>query len=316
MAGLLAVLGALARVSIRDLRSLNSLVANNFFVVAILLLNQSGPFLKLLMGFLLLFPLSADPLSKVPPERILDWPFSRLQRILLRIGSIALSPATWLAIVLIFFSSPTLFVPFIAAIVLIQTARAWSLHRPKFHPLIFIPATTLITKNLRQLLLHLDTWLALLLTLCGLFYRNPDALVILAVLVVLALSTPAQCLFSLDLPGGFTRYQLMPLSSLRILASKDAAFLILAAVLTLPLAPLPGIAASLAALTFGHHFSTLHPLPQQPWRFTSGIALLPGLAQSAALAASAIATHRIGPHFLVLPALAYSVSLFSYSRKL
>ncbi len=91
---------------------------------------------------------------------------------------------------------------------------------------------------------------------------------------------------------------------------------ILAAILTLPLAPLPGLAAALAALTFGHHFSTLHPIPQQPWRFTSGIALLPGLAQSAALAASAIATHRIGPHFLVLPALAYSVSLFYYSRKL
>ncbi|HWB98687.1 MAG TPA: hypothetical protein VG672_18390, partial [Bryobacteraceae bacterium] len=83
MAGFLAILRALGRAFWRDLRTLNSLTANNFFLFAIVLLLQpsSATFLLLVLGLLLLFPLSADPMRKIPPDRLGLWPLSRRKRI-------------------------------------------------------------------------------------------------------------------------------------------------------------------------------------------------------------------------------------------
>ena len=77
MAGLPAILTALARAVWRDLRSLNSLAGNNFFLFIVLLLvyqPSSAVFFLMIIGILLLGPLSADPLRKVPPDRLALWP--------------------------------------------------------------------------------------------------------------------------------------------------------------------------------------------------------------------------------------------------
>jgi len=73
----------------------------------------------------------------------------------------------------------------------------------------------------------------------------------MTVLVVVALSSYAQCLFGLDGAGGWSRYRLLPLRGWQILAAKDAAFLLVTAVLVAPLAPLAGMGAALVALAMG-----------------------------------------------------------------
>ncbi len=94
---------------------------------------------------------------------------------------------------------------------------------------------------------------------------------ILALVVVIALSTYAQSLFGLDLPSGLVRYRVMPLRGYEILLAKDIAFLLVAAILVAPLAPLAGFAGALVAVAVGHHASVLRPLPQMRWRFTGGV---------------------------------------------
>ena len=62
MAGLAAILGALARVVWRDLRTFSTISGNNFFlVVALIMIGQwqSGLFFIALFGILLLVPLAA-----------------------------------------------------------------------------------------------------------------------------------------------------------------------------------------------------------------------------------------------------------------
>lgn len=314
MAGLAAILTALARLTWRELGTLRSLTANNFFVAGALLLSSAGPFLWLLAGLLLLFPLSADPLSRAPAERVSQWPLSRRKRILLRMMSLALSPAVWLALVLLIWTAPSLTLAFAGIVTLIQTLRALASHRPRMSPLRLLPASTLTVKNLRQLLLHLDCWLAALISACGLSYRDPDALLGLTSLAMLALSTPANCLFSLDIPGGLTRYQLLPLTPFRILAAKNASYLLLAVTLSLPLAPLAGFASALTALALGNYFSVVHPLAQRPWRFAAGSALVPGLMQSAALVAAGVGAARLPLWFLLVPLAAWLGSLVGTAR--
>jgi len=48
----------------------------------------------------LFFPLSADPLRKIPRERLAIWPISERERLLLRILSPWLNPLTWILIIL------------------------------------------------------------------------------------------------------------------------------------------------------------------------------------------------------------------------
>src|SRR5690349_2459613 len=85
LAPLTAILRALARAVWRDLRSYHSLTGNNFFLFVLLLSQQvaSSLFFALILALLLLFPLSADPLAKVPRDRLELWPLSKGERILL-----------------------------------------------------------------------------------------------------------------------------------------------------------------------------------------------------------------------------------------
>ena len=100
MAAIRAILSALARAVKRDLGTFESIGGNNFFLFALVLMlqPQSAEFLLLLLGLLLLFPLSADPLAKIPADRYALWPLTRLQRLGLRLSSVLFSPVIWIAV--------------------------------------------------------------------------------------------------------------------------------------------------------------------------------------------------------------------------
>jgi hypothetical protein len=297
-----AILRALSRAIRRDLGTFGSLKVNNFFFFVALLIygalnsglppKSAYPFLFLL-GLLLLFPLSSDPLNRIPPDRLALWPLGPSQRLVLRLVSLALSPILWLAFFLMLKSAPRLALAFVALAIGTQVATAFAgglaRRTPRWNPARLIPELPgrtgeLIRNNTRQMLAVLDVYVALLLSLAGSLYRfftpHPDAgaYPILAMLIALAMTTYAQGLFSLDGGPGATRCRLLPLRGWKILFAKDAAFLALLFILLLPLSSLPGLTFGLTTLAIGHFPSVLLRLPQRRWRFTGGRAWL-GAAQ-------------------------------------
>lgn len=331
MAGLAAILGAVARMVWRDLRALGSLGANNFFLFVFLLLGRSGAFLQVVLGLLLLFPLSADPLRKIPPSRLTLWPLDRAGHILLRAASVWLSPAVWITVaILIWAARPVsgvwFFLAALACFALSVLFTMLPARFPRFNLLRFVPALPgpaggLIGKDIREMLTVLDTYAALILSGCGLAYRlvsrQPElnTLFGLTLLVMLALSTYAQCLFGLETDSGLSRYRLLPLRGWQILAAKDAAFLGMAVLLALPLAPLPGLGAGFMALAVGHHSSVRYPVAQHRWRFTGGTTLFHGLAQVVLMFTAAATVHRVSVFALAVCAAAWALSLWFYGRE-
>jgi hypothetical protein len=139
---------------------------------------------------------------------------------------------------------------------------------------------------------------------------------ILSLLVVLAMSTYALCLFGLDTDSSFTRYHLLPLRGWQILLAKDAAYLLLILILVLPLAPLSGLAAGLMALAVGHKPSVEQPVPQHRWRFTGGANISSGLLQVFLMFSFGTMVGRTSK-LVLLPCLAiYFGSLWWYGRRL
>jgi hypothetical protein len=332
VAGLRAILTALARAVWRDLRTLNSLTGNNFFLFVLLLLQQpsSALFLILILGFLLLGPLSADPLRKVPPDRLALWPLSAPERIALRFVSPLLTPLVLIALPLFFkVAGAAIALSMLALALALQFAVAlwnhWRAGRPRRNVFWFVPRMPgrlggLVQKDIRQMLSVLDPYVALVLMIGGVCYRllsarlDPEAPVILALLVVFAVSTSAQCLFGLDLRSGMERYRVLPLRGREILFAKDLAFLIVVIVLVLPLALLPGLAGALVVLGVGHHASILRPAPQTRWRFTGGSVFPTGLFQVAPMMAIGIATARQSVWYFGLAFIFYVGSLWYCGR--
>jgi hypothetical protein len=170
-----------------------------------------------------------------------------------------------------------------------------------------------VRKNLRQMLTVLDTYLALILSAGGTVYRfgthapDPAALPIFAILVGLALSTYAQCLFSLDSASGMVRYRLMPLPVWQILLAKDLAFLGILFVLVLPLDAGAGMTFGIAALAVGHWPSVRKRLPLRRWRFAGGRVKY-GAAQAVVGTGLAMAEKQFGLAFLALALAALALS--------
>jgi hypothetical protein len=109
LAAFFAVLSALRRAVARDLGTYGSFKVNNFFLFVVLLVYgavesgvepKSAEPLLMLLGLLLLFPISADPLGRMPPSRAALWPLTFAQRFALRIASLALSPVLWVAVLI------------------------------------------------------------------------------------------------------------------------------------------------------------------------------------------------------------------------
>src|SRR4051794_22036856 len=95
MARPLAILKALATAYRRDWTALQSLTGNNFFWVVLFMLGQAGSFVFLILGLVLLFPLSTDPLRKIPASRLASWPLSRGDHWAIRIAGPWINPLTW-----------------------------------------------------------------------------------------------------------------------------------------------------------------------------------------------------------------------------
>jgi hypothetical protein len=333
VAGLLSILRALARAVWRQVRSLSSFTGNNLFLFVLLVMYQqwqSGlPFL-MLFAVLLLGPLSGDPFQKIPSDRLALWPLTLRQRIVLRLGSLALSPMFWIALPFLFFAGGLpVAILLIAVALLIQLAMGLWSHlksgKPRSRALWRVPKFPgriggLIQKDLRQIFSVLDFYAALLLALSAAAYRwfsrhpDPDASVIMALVVVIALSTYAQNLFGLDFPAGISRYRLLPLRGREILLSKSISFLAVALVLVAPLAPVAGFAASITALAIGQYSSVLHMQPAVRWRFCSGT-MSGAFFQVFLLAAVGVASARSSAWYLALALAGFLASLW-YSGRL
>lgn len=326
MAALRAILGALRRAVGRDLAG--SFRANNLLFLG--LLGRSAEALFVLLGFLLLFPLSSDPLRKIPRARLALWPLSGWQRLGLRLASLALSPVLWIgALVLLKTRRADMALMFCGLAVGMQCALALARYMVKrdahWDLLRDIPQLPgrlggLVRKNVREMLCLMDPYAAALLSIGGGAYRifakhpDPAAFSIMGLLVALAMSTCAQSLFGLDLDSGVTRYHLLPVRGWEILVAKGAAFLAILFVLLLPLDPWPGLTFGLMALAVGHQSSVLLELPQQRWRFASG-SLPFGAMQTAIAMTVGFVEHQRGFPILILAGIAYAASAWYYGRR-
>src|SRR5262245_24568144 len=95
MARPIAILKSLATAYRRDWTALQSLTGNYFFLITVFLLRQAGGFVYLIMGLVLLFPLSTDPLRKIPASRLALWPLSRGEMWVVRLAAPWINPLTW-----------------------------------------------------------------------------------------------------------------------------------------------------------------------------------------------------------------------------
>jgi hypothetical protein len=300
-AALLPVLSALWRAVRRDLGTFGSIVANNFFLFVALLMAgaftagvapvSAYPFLALLL-FLMLFPLAADPLAKIPATRLGLWPLGSRQRVALRAVALVLSPMLWLAVLV----AMRLGGPLYALTLVVVPLLTHSLATPRWQPLRRVPAFgELMRNNLRQMLSVLDPYLAALISVFAVVAHvrvMEGGAAGMAMLIALAPSTYTQCLFSLDGPGGFTRYRLLPVAPWRILLAKDAAYLALLLLLVLPVEPVTGLSCGLLSLAIGRYPSVRYRLPVMRWRFTSGRVFFGSLQIAAGAAVVAEAQYR------------------------
>jgi hypothetical protein len=331
MARPIALLRALATAYKRDWTALQSLAGNNFFLITAFLLRQAGVFVYLIIGLVMLFPLSTDPLRKIPPSRISLWPLSRREWWFLRITSPWVNPMTWgIAGLAIWGAGRTITVglwAMIAGLVVaaflisaIPLPRGGGFFRtvPSFPG----PLNQLMRKNLREILSTLDFYCAAVLSLALLAYRilGPplpnEALMAMTVLVVGALSSYAQCMFGLDGEGGLSRYHLLPVRGWQLLLAKDTAFLAALIPLLLPLAPVAGFGGALMALAIGHAPTVSQSQEQTRWRFTTGGALGNGVVQMIAIAMTVSAIFSTSLLFLPLAIVIWLGSLWWYGRAL
>lgn len=330
MAGIAVILGALAKVSWRGVRSVSSFQENNFFLLGCILLLQSGPFLRVLLGGLVLLPIATGALRAIPPERWELWPLDRARRIWLRLGSLCLNPVAGAAVFVVAFTRDVslgllMFTGMVVAQVVASMLDTATARVPSINLLRWVPPLPgmlgpLVRKNLRETIATLDFWVAAFLSLLATGYRlfspvaQTEAMMAMSILIVVAaLGTCAQCLFGLDAAAGQVRYRLMPLRGWQVLLAKDAAFLAVACALTLPLAPPTGLACALVALAVGHHLSVFRPIPQRRWRFVGGSVSVMAW-QAVAGVSAGVAVFREGVVWLIPCVLAWVVSLWWYGR--
>jgi hypothetical protein len=331
MARAIALLRALATAYRRDWTAFQSLAGNNFFLLTAFFLGKAGTLVYLIMGLVMLFPLSTDPLRKIPASRLALWPLGRREWWLLRLASPWINPMTWGIVALAAWAAGRVMTVSLWALVAGLFGAAFvisALPLPRGSgmwrrvPVFPGPLNQLVRKNVREMLSTLDFYCAAVLSGAVLAYRvfgaglPPEAFMALTILVVGALSSYAQCLFGLDGEGGLSRYRLLPVRGWQLLLAKDAAFLAVVVPLVLPLAPLAGIGAALVVLAIGHAPSVRHPREQARWRFTTGAALGNGLVQMVAMAMTASGIFSTSAWFLAAAVAVWAGSLAWFGREL
>jgi len=331
MARPIAILRSLATAYRRDWTALQSLTGNNFFLLTVLLLQKAGTFVYLIMALVLFFPLSTDPLRKVPRSRLALWPLERREQWILRLVSPWLNPLTWILAAGAIWSAGRTISAGVWVIAGVFFAAAFLLsHIPTPGRALFWrrvpgfpgPLEQLVRKNLREILSTLDFYCAAILSLAVLAWRwfGPplphEALMAMTVLTVGALSSYAQCLFGLDGEGGLSRYRLLPVCGWQLLLAKDIAFLAISLMLCLPLAPLAGLGGAMLVLAVGRVPAIQHPREQTRWRFSTGGAIGNGIVQMIALAMTISSIFSISVLFLAPAILIWLGSLWWYGRDL
>jgi hypothetical protein len=329
MARIQAVLAALVTAVRRDLKTVGSFSGNNLFVVgvAFLFLGDPGAFAAL-SGFIavvLFIPLSADPLRVLPRDRMALWPLSTGERRWLRILSPWLNPVMWIIAILAVWRHISMGLWALAAGVFAVGFVLPSLPHARqglWRRLPNFPGRLnhLIRKNLRETLSTLDFWCSAVVSALCLGFRAAgllpaEALLPMTIVVMLAVSTYSQTLFGLDGDGGMTRYRILPIPGWQILAAKDAPFVLLSVLMTLPLAPVAGLAAALSALAIGHYASVVHQSNQVRWRFSSGLSFATSIFQVALMSGAAAAVYSV-PLLMVPCAGVYFWSTWWYGRAL
>lgn len=323
-------MGALWKSMRREQESLLKFPANNLYYAAIAFLFMLDPivlaFVATVVGIVIFFPLSADPLRRIPESRFLSWPLERSERWMMRVLSPWLNPMTWIVLGFALWRtvSPGLAV-LAAGLFLVTFAADW---RPRgrgrarnWIPRLPAPLSELIRKDLRDLAHTLDFYCALVVGVAAAAYRlggllPPEAALPGTMLTILALSTCAQTLFGLDGRAGMTRYRLLPIRGWQILLAKDIAFLIVAVLLTLALDPLAGLAAGMAGLAFARKPAVQETRAQMRWRLQAGTAFGGALAQILALVAAASAIHVVSRWYLIPIAAVWMFSLWWGGRQL
>jgi hypothetical protein len=328
LARIIAVLRALGDVYWRELKSFESLTGQNFFLLVALIALQpeSAAFFGLVLGALLLFPLSSDPIEKIPRERRKLWPLSRTEWAAIRAASIALSPVMWIAIYLLVKVGWRMGVEFaIVAFAIRIGMHVARLGKPKANPLRWLPAPPgvigqIMRLHWREMLMTLDPYVALLISAATAAYRlsgaalDRAALPVLSMIVVVALSTTTQVLIGLD-GAGALRYHLFPIRGWQVLLGKDLAFLTILLLLVAPIEIPASLLGGVAALAVGHHRSAMPAIAQHRWRFTSGVLWPTGAGQIFAIFAIGNGFQRFGWWFGGLTIVAWVFSILWFGRK-
>lgn len=331
MARVTGVLKAVALASWRDAKTILSIAGQNLFLfIALVALQPEGAaFFALILAAVVIFPLSADPMEKVPKDRWRLWPLTERERVVIRTVSVLFSPVTWLVVFLLLrggWRAGALFLAIVIPVKLLAYFIArWNTRLPQANLLHRISAPrgiigAIVRLHWREMLTTLDPYVALLLSACTKLYQlsgkplDPAALQIMSLVTALAMSTSAQLLLGLDGPGA-ERYRYLPVRGWQILWAKDLAFLSLLALLVAPLDLLSGVLGGIAALTVGHHRSIMQPIPQNRWRFTSGVLLPDGLLQTVALFSIGNSARTFGVAVIGPCLLCWLGSLWFYGRK-
>jgi hypothetical protein len=317
------ILGALAKVTRRDRKSIFSFSTNNLFYVGIAFLFTGDPgamvFFGVIIAVVLFFPLTGDPLRKIPPERLALWPLTRRERWVLRAASAWLNPIVWMLLVLLAWRrvTPELWT-LVAMLLVLGFAAPWKFLSERgcvwlWLPSFPAPLNQLIRKNLREMFATLDFYAALAVALPAAVIRGAGelpaaAFLPLSLLILLPLSTCALSLFGLDEEGAITRYRLLPISGWQILAAKDVVFLLVSVLLTAPFRPLAGLAAALMALAAGHFASVKRHGHERRWRFQTSESFAASLTEIVPMIAAGAAAVQWNSLVLVACLVLYILS--------
>lgn len=330
MARLAAILRALRKATKRDQKSVLSVGSNSFFMASLVVMQDAGLFIFLLVVLVVIIPLSASPAQKIPISRMCSWPLSRAEVWILRMASPWVNPITWLlALLLIAVEAEKitngiwLFIAMIVSGGFVVSSLSKKVEHAVFRHMPPFPGVLnqLIRKDLRQILSVLDVYLAGLLSGITAFVRltgidlSLHGSMILTILVVLALSSYTLSLFGPDVPSGLSRYGLLPVRGWQPLLSKDLSVLLVSLPLLAPLQTVPGLGATFVALAIGHRTSVRVARMQSRWRFSRGARFLPvGLAQTIGIASAGALVFFHGPLLLVPCIAIWILSIRHYGK--
>ncbi len=271
----------------------------------------------------LLVTFSVDAQDRLPRSRVLTWPLTETQRLLLACISFALHPLIGVLLVaLLLWMGAAVAVCFLILAIFVHLA-VYAARRVRWGtaslqmqiPVKFPTRLQGVCKVTgREVVGTLDFWTAVLISITGALYRilghspEPEAFPILALFVSIAMSTIAQRLMSLDEGRSRLRYRLWPIAPWKVLVAQDAAFLLLVGLLVLPLNLQGGLACTLVTLAIGRYPSVTQAVTQRRWRFTGGD-LRFGAAQVVIGGAVGLGAARIGAPFVFASIAIYVASV-------